>query len=244
MGSDWVKNYKKRQTKKLTVDDATLRHNIGQRVRYYRDATSQRAYAERVGITQAYLCRVENGTVDVSVAVLRKIAFDSLQPLSEFFTKIETAHKTGHEYGYDGPSAAEMRAEEKERAKAEAEYEAKLKAEWDAKYGGMTDDEIDEAQLLEDQADEAEQKRTREYWDEQRRLREQKKQERLRLAKEEYEAECKHIKDARKELAKKAHPDAGGSHEDMLPVNGFTGLLLKRAKEAYEERIEHIQRFG
>lgn len=235
---EWLKRRRDRQRKKIGTTDEQLRHNIGQRVRYYRGATSQRAYAESVGITQAYLCRIENGTVDVSVTVLRKIAFHELAPLSDFFTGIETSHKTGHEYGYDGPSAAEMRAEEKERAKAEAEYEAKLKAERDAKYGGMTDDEIDAAQ---DAEFEAKEKRTREYWDERKRREDAVRQEHLRVAKEKYEEERKHITESRKARAIKAHPDAGGTHEAMRDINEYTASALKRAEDAYKERVEDIK---
>jgi transcriptional regulator with XRE-family HTH domain len=75
------KNYK--------VDAVTLRHNVGRRVRWYRDRESQREFAKQLGITQAYLCRLERGEVDVSLTFLQKMLAATKVSLSDFLKDIE-----------------------------------------------------------------------------------------------------------------------------------------------------------
>lgn len=92
-----------RYGKRHKIDADTLKRNVGMRVRYHRDRVSQREFAEQLGITQAYLCKLERGEVDVSLSMLQRIADFQGQKIEVFLKGIETAHKTKDEYGYDAP---------------------------------------------------------------------------------------------------------------------------------------------
>lgn len=174
---------KARKPKWQDTDAATLRHNVGQRVRCYRDRQSQREFANHIGIEQRYLCKIERGEADLSLSVLQKLSQGIGLPLHKLLDSIETAHKTGYYYGYDGPSSAEWRRQVKEADRAKVEYEAKQQAEWEAelaaKYPGMT---LDEAIDKNDEDVDAEIAAVRKRWREEQEREEQARQERKRVS--------------------------------------------------------------
>ena len=206
------KNYK--------VDALTLRRNVGRRVRYYRDQLSQRAFAKQLGITQAYLCRVERGEVDVSLSFLQKMLAAIETPayrrhkivtvtgesLSDFLKDIEDKDQGAYKWikpepeEPEEPTAEEDPLTPEEEAAEEAELERILRqhrAERVAKA----------AQQAAQAEREVSAEKLKEYM---KRI----------------------ISAGRKAAAKTARPDAGGSHEQMLDVNAAAEQLLQQINKA------------
>ena len=198
------------QRKNYKVDAVTLRRNVGWRVRSYRDRLSQRAFAKQLGITQAYLCRVERGEVDVSLIFLQKMVASietqtmrggtiTGESLSDFLKNIEDKDQDAYKWikpepkKPDEPTAEEDPLTPEEEAAEDAKFERMLRD-----YGAQ-------------QAAQAE-----------REVSAEKSKEHMERI----------ISAGRKAVAKTVHPDVGGSHEEMRDVNAAAQQLLQQINKA------------
>ncbi len=226
------------------IDAETLRRNVGQRVRFCRDTEGLRPFAARTGITHAYLCRIESGTVDLSLSVLQKLSLAIGEPLAEFLDGIETAHYTKKDYSYDGPNHIEGRKQEKEDEKERAARDAEWQAELLAKYPGKT---LNEAQrLYEEEIEESIDQQGREMDEAFARHREymkhepEREAERQRQQAKDEKMQEEIVKHGLHAMAKKHHPDAGGSTEQMQIANRAAASLKETL--AQQKKVRHSRR--